>query len=76
MTEPRRTDAERRHMDTQLPFTVEEFRARLDKINSLIHYMLRALRYPAYRGIVPPPADAEIRLARVRAGRTRLAAAP
>jgi hypothetical protein len=37
-------------------------------LNSLIHYMLRALRYPAYEGIIAPPAAAGLSVATVRAG--------
>jgi hypothetical protein len=37
-------------------------------LNSLIHLMLRSLGYPRHEGIVPPPAEAGLTLARVRSG--------
>jgi hypothetical protein len=36
-------------------------------LNSLVHYMLRAFRYPIYDGVVRPPVEAGISLAGVRA---------
>jgi hypothetical protein len=45
-------------------------------LNSLIHYMLRALRYPAYQGVVAPPAEAGLALAGVRAGAELACLAP
>jgi hypothetical protein len=45
-------------------------------LNSLIHYMLRALRYPAYQGVVPPPTEAGLTLADVRAGADLACLAP
>jgi hypothetical protein len=51
------------------PFT-PQLQASLDlpifDLNSLVHYMLRGLRYPVYDGVVPPPAEAGIVLAGVR----------
>jgi hypothetical protein len=42
-------------------------------LNSLIHYMLRSLRYPLYRTVVLPPPEVGISLARVHGDAPRLA---